>query len=58
MKDHSWIAKVLINLSAYAEHHGLKKTEAHLTAALAGTLQEVSSQDKRPHLQIVQQNDM
>lgn len=53
MRDHSWIARVLLNLSAYDEHHGLKNTNAHLTAALAGSLKEVSSPEKVTRSQIV-----
>ena len=53
MRDHSWIANALLNLSAYAELHGLMHTQRHLVAALAGALPEVSPAAKQPQRRIV-----
>ncbi len=57
MKDHSWITKVLLNMKAYADHHGLTDTGDHLAATLAASIPEVAPDQKQPRLRVVGHKD-
>lgn len=53
MRDHSWIARALLNIAAYAEEHGLMATRTGLHSAISAALPEVSNDGARLELKLV-----